>query len=152
MLNRILTGQPKNQERELVQKFHQVVGALVILERPLSVISLLSVIGVPEGLIHLRLNPLHSVLRVPRDKALPVQFFHLSFRDFLLDTETQRKTPFWIDGKEMHYRLTARCLLLCQGLRRNVRELPRGGSQPVEIAQQAINDYIAPELKYAYRY
>lgn len=52
----------------------------------------------------------------------------------------------------MHYRLTARCLLLCQGLRRNVRELPRGGSQPVEIAQQAINDYIAPELKYAYRY
>lgn len=89
MLNRILTGQPKNQERELVQKFHQVVGALVILERPLSVISLLSVIGVPEGLIHLRLNPLHSVLRVPRDKALPVQFFHLSFRDFLLDTETK---------------------------------------------------------------
>lgn len=79
-----------------------MIGAIVILESPLSVISLLRLLGLPERLIYLRLNPLHSILSVLDNETLPVRLFHLLFRDFLLDLETREKTPFWVDKKEMH--------------------------------------------------
>jgi hypothetical protein len=50
----------------------------MILESPLSVISLSRLIGLNERVVHLRLNPLHSVLSVPDDETLPVRLFHLS--------------------------------------------------------------------------
>lgn len=59
-----------------------------------------------ERLIDLRLKSLHSVLRVPDDETMPAKPFHLSFRDFLL----HEKTEFWVDEREMHQKLTSRCL------------------------------------------
>lgn len=47
------------------------------------------------------------------------------FRDFLLDPETRDRNPFWIGEKELHYRLTTRCLMLWQTLRRNLCGLPK---------------------------
>ncbi|KAJ5209926.1 hypothetical protein N7491_009736 [Penicillium cf. griseofulvum] len=72
VLNRLLAGQTEKQEKELVQEFYQVVGTIVILESPLSVISFARLIGVPERLVYIRLNPLYSVLRVPKDETLPL--------------------------------------------------------------------------------
>ncbi|KAJ5464315.1 uncharacterized protein N7458_000001 [Penicillium daleae] len=111
VLNRLLNGQNERQEKQLVQEFQQVIGAIVILESPLSVISLSRLIGLPERIVYLRLNPLHSVLSVPDDETLPVRLYHLSFRGFLLDPETRGKTPLWVDKKDMHCKLATRCLL-----------------------------------------
>jgi hypothetical protein len=83
-----------------------VIGALVTLESPLLVVSLSKLLGLPKSLVQLRLNSLHSVLRVPDNEAIPVRLFHLSFRDFLLDPETRWKTPLGINDTEMHYSLT----------------------------------------------
>ncbi|KAJ6070716.1 hypothetical protein N7467_012035 [Penicillium canescens] len=152
VLDRLLNRQNEKQKKQLVQEFHQVVGAIVLLESPLSVISLSRLIDLPERLVHLRLSPLHSVLSVPSDETLPVQLFHLSFRDFLLDPETREKTPFWVDKKEMHYRLTTRCLFVCQKLRKNICGLPSHGTQRAEIDRRIIDRYISPELQYACQY
>jgi hypothetical protein len=152
VLNQLLQRQTEKQEKVLIEEFHQVVGTIVILESPLSVISLSRLIGLPERLIHLRLNPLHSVLRVPKDASLPVQLFHLSFRDFLLDSETRRKTPFWVEKSEIHHRLMIKCLHVCQSLQKNICRLRSDGTRRAEIDHQTIDQYLPPELQYACRY
>lgn len=152
VLNRLLNRQSEKQKMQMVQEFQQVVGAILVLESPLSVISLSRLIGLPEKTVHLRLKPMHSVLNVPNDEALPVRLFHLSFRDFLLDLETRDKTPFWVDEKEMHYRLTTRCLLVCQDLRKNICGLPSDGTQRADIDSHTIDQCLPLELQYSCRY
>lgn len=152
VLNRLLNRQGEKQIKQLVQEFEQVVGAIVILESPLSVISLSRLIGLPRRLISLRLSPLHSVLSVPDDETLPVRLFHLSFRDFLLDSETREKTPFWINKKKMHSSLATRCLLICDNLRKNICGLRSDGTQRGDIDPQTIDHCLPPELQYSCRY
>ena len=118
ILNRLLSGQNERQKKQLIQEFQQVVGAIVILESPLSVTSLSNLLSLPERLIQLRMRLLHSVLQIPADRNLPIRLFHLSFRDFLLDAETRNKTPFSVDKEGTHYNLTSQCLLMCQNLQK----------------------------------
>jgi hypothetical protein len=152
VLNRLLNGQSDKKKEQLVQEFHQVVGAIVILESPLPVMSLSRLLGIPERLIQLRLSPLHPVLSVPGDKTLPVRLYHLSFRDFLLEPETRRKSPFGFNKEDMHYKLTLLCLAMCQNLRKNICGLPSDGAQRVEIGHQTLDQCLPQELQYACRY
>lgn len=152
VLNRLLSRQNGRKEKQLIQEFQQVVGAIVILESPLLVVSLSNLLGIPKRLVKLRLSLLHSVLSVPDDTTLPVRLFHLSFRDFLLDPETRGKSPFWVDKEEMHYKLTKHCLLVCHHLRKNICELRSDRTQRAEIDYQTIDRCLSPELQYACRY
>lgn len=129
-----------------------MIGVIVILESPLSVISLSKLIGLLLRIFRLRLNQLHSVLIVLDDEALPVRIFHLSFRDFLLDPETREKSLLWVDEKDIHYRLATRYLLMCRNLRKNICDLLSDGTQRVDINQQIIDHCLPPELQYSYRY
>lgn len=113
ILNRIINNQNGKRRIQLIQEFREVVGTILMLESPLSMASLSSLIGVSERMIELRLNSLHSVIRIPEDKTKPMRPFHLSFRDFLLDLETRKKTELWIDEKEIHQRLATQCLSVC---------------------------------------
>ncbi|KAJ5536249.1 NACHT and WD40 domain protein [Penicillium frequentans] len=152
VLDRLLYGQLGKQRDKLISEFQQVIGAIVILESPLSVISLAKLLGLSKGLIQRRLNPLHSVLRVPDDETIPVRLFHLSFRDFLLDPETRQKTPFGVNEIEIHYILTRKCLLKCHDLLKNICELPSEGTETIEIDRETIDAHLPPELQYACRY
>lgn len=152
VLKQLVSNQSKKQLKQIVRQFQQVVGAIVILQSPLSVISLPNLISLPQSPVNIRLSPLHSVLSVPDDKNLPVRPFHLSFRDYLLDPETRKKTPLWVDEKKVHYTLTIRCLLMCQNLRKNICQLPNDGTQRAEVDQETIDRYISPELEYSCRY
>jgi hypothetical protein len=148
VLDRLLEGQSKKQERELVQEFHEIVGAIVTLESPLSVSSLSRLLKTSEKQIDRRLSSLHSVLSIPRDLTKPVRLFHLSFRDFLLDPETRDKTPFWINEEKVHQRLTARCLEICGGLKQNMCGL-RYGMKRVAIDNRVILRCFPPEMQYS---
>ncbi|KAJ5746704.1 hypothetical protein N7520_011886 [Penicillium odoratum] len=152
VLDRLLKGQTEGQKTDLIQEFHQVVGAIVILESPLSVLSLSKLIGLPDRRIHIRLSSLHSVLRVPKDDSSPVQLFHLSFRDFLLDPKTRHRSPFFVKKSEVHYRLTISCLKVCDNLQKNICRLQSEGIQRIEIDRRTIDRYILPEVQYACRY
>ncbi|KAH8654671.1 WD40-repeat-containing domain protein [Ilyonectria robusta] len=89
---------------------------------------------------------------------MPVRLLHLSFRDFLVDPKKgkeQERYPFWIDERETHGRLAARCLhLLSTGdtLRRDICNLRLPGTARSEIGQQTIHDALPPEVQYACRY
>lgn len=154
VLDRILLApQNKRQKKQLIQDFQQVVGSIVLLESPLSIVSLSRLLNVPETVIRRRLDPLHSVLIVPdNDSTVPVRLFHVSFRDFLVDPEIREKTPFWVDEKAMHHKLAIQCLATCQNLQKNICGLASDGTQRTEISRQAIDDGLPPELQYACRY
>lgn len=152
VLNRLLKGQSKKQEKQLVEEFQTVIGAIVMLESPLPVTSLSRLIGLPERRVSLRLKSLHSVLSVPEDINLPLRTFHLSFRDFLLDLEMRDETPFWVDEEETQQKLTTRCLGICDDLRKNICGLPSDGTTCAEISPETIHNSISAELQYSCRY
>lgn len=84
---------------------------------------------------------------------MPVRLFHLSFREFLLDTNTREKTPFWIDEKEMHQKIAVQCLtVMFRCLKKNMCNLESEGMQRTEIDRDSINRFIPPELQYSCRY
>lgn len=152
VLNRLLNNQSEKQKKQLSQQFRDVVGTIVILESPLSAISLSRLTGLSERLINLRLDSLHSVICIPEDETSPVRLFHLSFRAFLLDLATREKTPLWVDEKDTHQRLAIQCLSECHTLRQNICGLPSHGTQRVDIDPQTINHCLPPQLQYACRF
>lgn len=151
VLNQLVRGQSKKQEQQLVREFQEIVGAIMMLESPLSVISLSKFLGLPERQIEVRLSSLHSVLSIPCDLTEPVRLFHISFREFLLDPETRDKTPFYVDEKQTQQRLTARCLYVCDSLRKNMCGLSYSAKR-AEIDRQTIDHCLSPELQYSCRY
>lgn len=60
-LNQILRSQSKPEERLLLREGQEIVGAIVVLESPLSVISLSKLLGFSAGQILRRVSSLHSV-------------------------------------------------------------------------------------------
>jgi hypothetical protein len=133
----------------LVQDSHEVVGTIMILENPLSVISLSRFLDVSERFIHTRLNSLHPVLTVPDDKTSSVRLFHLSF---ILNPEIRKKTTFWVDEKARHCKLTKQCLRMCHNLRRNICGLPSDETQRAEVNQLTIGRNLPWGLQNACRY
>ncbi|KAF7588613.1 hypothetical protein BBP40_005451 [Aspergillus hancockii] len=153
VLNRLLVKQSEIRKARLAEEFRKVVGAIIILESPLSTTSLSKLINVPEGLVEVRLSTLHSVLCVPNDKTEVVRLFHQSFRDFLLDPQTREKTPFWVDETEMHQKINSRCLeIMRRSLKKNICGLQNDGVKRVEIDTLSINQHLPPELQYSCRY
>lgn len=152
VFDRILRNQSDKRKKQLILEYREVIGTIVMLENPLPVSSLSRLTSLSERLIRLRLESLHSVIRVPGDRYSPVRVFHLSFREFLLDPATRDKSQIWIDQKEMHQKLAVQCLLVCGTLKRNICELSSQGTQCIEIDPQKIKDHISLELQYACRF
>jgi hypothetical protein len=153
VLNQLLNGQDERASRQLVQEFKEIVGVIILLSSPLSVNALARLLHIETEDINNRLNSLHSVLDIPDDLDSPVRLLHLSFRDFLLDSERKDSNPFWTDKREMHTILTGRCLTVMQHcLRKNICNLPGDGAQRSEIDIHSIDHHLPPELRYACRY
>lgn len=153
VLDRLLEKQNETKRSRLVQDFRDIVGTIVLLENPLPVTNLSRLLGISEKFIKIRLVSLHSVLRVTDDETLPVRLLHLSFREFLLDPKTRVKTPFWVDGKQIHHKLTRNCLRLMDSrLKKNICNLGVDGIERVEISAYSIDQYLPPEVQYSCRY
>lgn len=156
VLDKLLEGQDRRAQNELVKQFRQVVGTIVALESPLSIASLSKLINMEESPIRHRLSSLHSVLNIPEDNEKPVRMFHLSFREFLLHPETKEKTKFSVDGQSTHRDLAQRCIAVMmdskRGLRKNICGLPNCGTSRDDIATEKIEERFPAELRYAIRY
>ncbi|KAF2400562.1 hypothetical protein EJ06DRAFT_538063 [Trichodelitschia bisporula] len=112
ILERQIAGQTRKRIKDrLVAEFREIVGTIITLATPLSIMSIAELLGVPEDDIETRLDSLHSVLSIPEDKKKPVRLLHLSFHDFLVDVE-KVAGEFWVDEHEMHGKVTTKCLEL----------------------------------------
>ncbi len=94
------------------------------------------------------------MISIPVDEELPVRLLHLSFCDFLLDTQKHGKS-FWVDKKETHKRLASKCLQLMsssKGFKQNICNVTGPGTLTSEINNQIIDNALPTEVQYACRY
>jgi hypothetical protein len=63
----------------LIQDYQELLGAIMVLESPLSADSLFQLLGVAERQTERKLSSLCSVLNIPEDPAKPVRLFYLLF-------------------------------------------------------------------------
>lgn len=152
ILNQLLADQEKEDKEVWLRGFREVVGSIIVLESPLSITSLASLLEIPRRRIRARLDCLHSVLSIPDSEDVPIRLLHLSFREFLLDPQKQGKSPFWVDEKETHGRIADQCLKLMSGpngLQQNMCNLRMPGTRKSEIDEQTTDDGLLPALRYA---
>ena len=155
ILNQLFAVRTERETKKLTQRFREIVGPIVILEDPLSISSIANLLEIPKEAVRCQLDSLHSVLHVPRDESGSVRLLHLSFRDFLVDPEKRKKSPFWIDEQATHQRIVTKCLQLMsgqKGLSQNICNLPNPGTLRDEIDKRTVKENLPPELRYACRY
>ncbi|KAF3102098.1 hypothetical protein TWF102_001919 [Orbilia oligospora] len=85
IFDQILAGIDKLEEEELIRGFQEIVGTIILLESPLGLTSLSILLNIEEEQPHCRLDQFQSVINVSEDPRTPIQIYHLSFRDYLLD-------------------------------------------------------------------
>ncbi|KAJ5683401.1 Vegetative incompatibility protein HET-E-1 [Penicillium macrosclerotiorum] len=150
ILDRLLLGQSEMAKRSLVREFQEIVGTIVLLAEPLSATSLARLLNVPRSDIDRRLLSLHSVLDIPESTDHPVRLFHLSFRDFLLDSDKLHGSRFSISEEETHGKIAMKCLnLLSSHLQEDICDLKMPGTQIVNIPIPLINSCISADIRYA---
>ena len=155
VLNQLLIGVTASERRDLVEGFQHVVGSIVILARPLSATSLDLLLGIPKGTVDSRTDLLHSVLSIPSNPDRPIRLLHLSFRDFLVDTEKRETNPFWINERDVHKRLATRCLQrLSTGvyLKKDICDLQTPERPRADVDRQTIDVHLPPDIQYACQY
>jgi hypothetical protein len=155
VLDQLLDAQENDQKDEWLREFRDVIGSIVVLESPLSIASLACLLQLPQEDITCRLDSLHSVLSISHNKNSPIRLLHLSFREFLVDPGKQGQSPFWVDEKNTHKKLTSRCLELMSGpsgLCQNMCNLSGPGVLRSEIDEGTVAGSLSPDLQYACRY
>ena len=155
IMDHLFSDHGEREKEKLSLEFRNIVGSIIVLETPLSIISLATLLDVSQEEIRCRLDSLHAVLNIPTDERVPVRLLHLSFRDFLLDSQKRGKSLFCVDENEAHQKLATRCLqLMCssKGLKQNMCKLSSPGSLRNEIDKHLLDKTFSPELRYACRY
>ncbi|KAM0363085.1 hypothetical protein ACHAPK_011223 [Fusarium culmorum] len=138
------------ERRNIIESFRLIVGAIVTLASPLSVRALALLLNVHIDEVTTRLRMLHSVLEVPASLYTPVRLLHLSFRDYLVDSENKETVEFWVDEKLAHRRLAQHCLRVMRGaLRENICSLSCPGMHRSAVGVRQLEERIPPELQYA---
>ena len=123
---------------ELARRFRHVVGSIVVMFNTISARNLAQLLQIKFEIVSGTLDSLHSVLNIPQDESQPVQLFHLSFRDFLLDPQRCSNPRFQIDEKERHTSLFRKCMEHISHLRENICGLWGPGALITEIPHDTI--------------
>lgn len=148
VLDTLIAGLSIKQQERVLQEFRKVVGAIVLLERPLSTSALARVINMSKDDIDSRLALLHGVLNIPSSAEAPVRLLHLSFRDFLLEAEDPAM-QFMVNEKQTHAALVANCLRIVGGLKQNICDMEYPGASYSDISAEKITLCLPPEVQYA---
>ncbi|KAL6230308.1 hypothetical protein BDW75DRAFT_74574 [Aspergillus navahoensis] len=144
-----LTRDEGNNLTEILEEFRNIVGVIVFLATPLSVMSLAQLLCIPSEDITQLLDPLHSVLSVPQGIETPVRILHLSFRDFLVNTTS----AFHVDERETHKKIALHCLRVMNSrLKRNICGLSDYGILRDDISSQTLVHDLPADLQYSCQY
>jgi len=133
---------------EVHSHFKTVVGAALLVHNPLSSKALSDLLKV-STLSTLRF--LHSLLLVPESTEDPVQAFHKSFPDFLMDSSRCKDQRFFVDPAVHHTEILLSCLRLTgERLKRNICNLDDYAVlSEVKDLTSYKKEYIGDALEYA---
>ena len=155
ILNRLLFVSKEGEEPKPISnraktELRQILGAIILLATPLSVVALGALLNIDPDDVNIWLRNLHAVLNISRGPEAPVNILHKSFSDFLLGTGMDR---FRVDAAETHAMLASRCIDRMKredgGLRKDMCNLRDYGKLRDKIEGTIIQKFIVPDLKYA---
>lgn len=160
ILNQVVASEGEGRPEERIAEFTHVVGSIVLLYNPLPTYALARLLDVQPEHVGRVLRPLHSVLNIPQaangktDRMLPITLFHLSFRDFLIDSELQSENPFWIDAAKGHTALAMQCIRLLEAgsLRENICDVKSYGVRRAKVAHAVVSASLPQPVAYACRH
>ena len=108
--------------KKIYSCFRTVVGAVLLVINPLSIIALSELLGVSN--ISTALRSLHSLLLVPESIEDPIRPFHKSFPDFLMDPVRCKDVQLFVEPAVHHAEVLLSCLnLMGKRLKRNICNL-----------------------------
>ncbi|KAI6128085.1 hypothetical protein EDD16DRAFT_1892622 [Pisolithus croceorrhizus] len=140
---------------ELCARFVRIVGAIILLQDPLSISALAHLLAHDEADLEGALSPLHSLLDVPSNHDEPVRIFHPSFRDFLLIQGRCQDSRFAVSEGRAHAQLALCCLkVMLRHLKRNICSIGDDVVLNSEIPdlESKLRECIPPVLSYACRH
>ena len=142
-----------NNEPEDDAKVQSVLGAVILAANPLSPSTIATLLGLDPGDISPLLLSLHSLLILKEDIDHPVQPFHKSFPDFIVDPTQCTNPRFCLHLPDQHSDLLVGCLkLMNQELKQNMCNLPDGvTNEEVKDLKQRTEKHINKALEYACR-
>ena len=133
-------------------RIRSVLGAVILAINPLSPSSIAVLLGFHTEGVFLKLSSIHSLLILQElDINYPVQPFHKSFPDFIIDPTRCINQRFCISPSDHHLELLIGCLgLMNQKLEKNIYKLPDAVMNvEVDNLQDRAGQYIDPSLQYA---
>ena len=125
-------------------KVQSVLGAVILATNPLSPSTIATLLGLDLGDVFPLLSSLHSLLILSEDINQPVQPFHKSFSDFIVNPARCASPRFCVSPPDQHAELVVGCLeLLNRNLGWDACKLPDGVFTPLcsnweQIAKQQI--------------
>jgi hypothetical protein len=157
ILNSVVVSEGDGKEEDRIFDFKRVAGTIVLLYNPLAASALAHLINLRIGDIDRVLRPLHSVLNIPRaldgkmDCTTPITLFHLSFRDFLVDSALENENKFWVNAKETHRTLGIHCIRLLEsgGLKEDVCGVAAPGTRRSAVAKSKVHSSLPEDIAYA---
>jgi len=138
--------------QECAGRFRRVVGSILVMFNNIPARNLAQLLQIPFKMVSSTLDSLRSVVSVPEEESQPVRLFHLSFRDFLLDSQRCSDSRFQVDEKERHTSLFRKCMEHISQLQENICDLWGPGVLITEIPDDTIHKNIPPHVQYACRY
>ena len=132
-------------------KIRSVLAAVIIATNPLSPSTIATFLDLDaEGVFRL-LSLVCSLLFLQEDINHPVQPFHKSFPDFIVDPSRCTNQRFCVSPPDHHSELLIGCLrLMTQRLEKNMCKLPDAAiNQEVDNLQERAEQYIDHDLQYA---
>ena len=132
-------------------KVQSVLGAVILATNPLSPSTIAMLLGFDIADVFLRLSSIHSLLIFQEDINHPVQPFHKSFPDFIIDPSRCTNKRFQISPPDHHLELLVGCLeVMNQTLEKNMCRLPEAVKNcDVDDLKERREKYISHGLEYA---
>jgi hypothetical protein len=141
----------KRKKELIINEFKRIVGTIINLASPLSPSALSRLVKIDQRAIDTRLDMLHSVLSVPYSSEAPIRMLHLSFRDYLINSDAE-ENPFWIDENQSARDLVEDCFRVMGSLEPDVCHLGIPGTRRSTLKPEFIDACIPPEVQYACLY
>lgn len=134
----------------LVTRVRKVIGALVLLQSPLTPATLSELLGEKLSSITGDIEHLSAVLTIPDDTSQPPTIFHPSLADFVLSR--CKDLRFKINAQVFHASATQRCLFtMNRYLKRDICDIrdPSLMNEDVEDLDERRERFLPLELQYA---
>ncbi|KAF8174433.1 WD40-repeat-containing domain protein, partial [Mycena galopus ATCC 62051] len=143
-------------DEDLANHMQHVVGAVVLLQVPLSVQTLSRILDLNPKDVQFALDGVAAMLLIPLiDSNDPIRIFHPSFPDFLLDPTRCTDTRFGVHAGMLPSQLAKRCMVIMNtSLHYDMCDLRDPSVQNAEVKDlsERIGHYILPELLYACKF